>query len=131
MACAHSELEIGFEVAVGLEKLSGGNPAVAAMAGAALRARGLAEPESESDPDALLGAVDDYRASPHRHELARTAEDAAAARAGRRSEARASAAEAFQLYSGMGLAGKRPWRRAQRGGGRGTACPGAPGGGPR
>ena len=84
-----------------------------------------------SDPDALLGAVDDYRASPHRHELARTAEDAAAARAGRHSEARASAAEAFQLYSGMGLAGKRPWRRAQRGGGRGTACPGAPGGGPR
>lgn len=98
------------EVASTMEALADRNPGVASIAGAAQRGRGLAG----EDADLLLAAVKSYRTSPRRYEHARCAEDAAVAlaRAGRRPEAEAAAAEALELYSDLGVGWEESRARA-------------------
>lgn len=95
MAIAGGELILAEEVTLALERLAA-SAGVASVEGAALRCRGLLD----GDAVILLAAVDAYRRSPRRRELALACEEAAVAltRSGRGAEARPLADEALAAY---------------------------------
>ena len=108
LALAGGETILAAEVTAAVGALAS-DVSVASVTGAALRCRGMLEGE----PGVLLRAVEAYRASPRRRELALACEDAAVALAcaGRPAEGRPLAEEALDAYRSLGA--RRDSSRAQ------------------